>query len=372
MGDTRIQALISLYVAGDDRLVRKAINDFADSRIPEGLTQSRYPCATEQVIPTFSLFWVSMLHDYWMLRNDPAFIEQHLPAAEDVIAWYLRHLNEAQLLGAHPWWNFVDWSWPWSEETRYGGVPPGNLTHSSILHFQLIYTMNQLAEMMEGFGQPEKAASYRQMATQMIAAGRQAFWSEEKKLFADTPEHSSFSQHASTFAMLAGAVPEGDQPALMQRILTEPSLTQATTYFRFYLTRAMVKAGMENQYLGELGQWKDMLALGLTTFAERPEPTRSDCHAWSASPNYEFLATVCGIQPAAPGFQQVRIQPAMGNLTQVEGSMPHPLGEITVKLERKGAKGVAADIVLPPGLSGVFVWGEKSQALSPGLNKVKW
>ena len=41
VGDTRVQALISLYVAGDDRLVRRAIEHFDVSRIPEGITASR-------------------------------------------------------------------------------------------------------------------------------------------------------------------------------------------------------------------------------------------------------------------------------------------------------------------------------------------
>ena len=45
VGDTRIQALISLYVAGDDRLMRQALRHFDDSRLPEGITQSRYPSA---------------------------------------------------------------------------------------------------------------------------------------------------------------------------------------------------------------------------------------------------------------------------------------------------------------------------------------
>ena len=43
VGDTRIQALISLYSAGDDRLVKNAIELFDESRLPDGLTQSRYP-----------------------------------------------------------------------------------------------------------------------------------------------------------------------------------------------------------------------------------------------------------------------------------------------------------------------------------------
>lgn len=70
VGDTRIQALISMYVSGDDRLVRNALLHYDESRFHEGLTQSRYPSASPQVIPPFSMFWVDMVHDYWTLRDD--------------------------------------------------------------------------------------------------------------------------------------------------------------------------------------------------------------------------------------------------------------------------------------------------------------
>ena len=66
VGDTRIQALISLYVSGDDRLMRQAIRAFDLSRSPEGITASRYPNLQMQYIPPFSLYWINMVHDYWI------------------------------------------------------------------------------------------------------------------------------------------------------------------------------------------------------------------------------------------------------------------------------------------------------------------
>ncbi|HET7104367.1 MAG TPA: hypothetical protein VFI20_09815, partial [Terracidiphilus sp.] len=57
VGDTRIQALISYAVTGDDRLARQAIDAFNDSRSPDGLTRSRYPSMLPQTIPPFSLLW---------------------------------------------------------------------------------------------------------------------------------------------------------------------------------------------------------------------------------------------------------------------------------------------------------------------------
>lgn len=87
---------------------------------------------------------------------------------------------------------------------------------------------------------------------------------------------------------------------------------------------ALNKAGLANLYYASLKPWRDMVANGLTTFAENPDPTRSDCHAWSASPVYDFLSTICGIIPGSPGFETATIRPALGGLKEVHGSMPHP------------------------------------------------
>lgn len=85
VGDTRIQALISLYVSGDYRLVRYAIMNLNESQFYEGLTRSRYPSANPQIIPPFSLYWVDMVNDYWTLRDDPEFIKSFLPGIENVL-----------------------------------------------------------------------------------------------------------------------------------------------------------------------------------------------------------------------------------------------------------------------------------------------
>ena len=83
VGDTRIQAMVSLYNTGDDRLMRNAITQINYSRMAEGITLSRYPTAKAQEIPTFSLRWIGMLHDYYIYRNDPSFVKQFIPGAKD-------------------------------------------------------------------------------------------------------------------------------------------------------------------------------------------------------------------------------------------------------------------------------------------------
>ena len=93
IGDTRVQSLISLYVAGDDRLMRQAIEHFDWSRIPEGLTTSRYPSALTQIIPPFSLIYVAMVHDYFLHRDDAAFVRARLAGVRGILDWYARHVD---------------------------------------------------------------------------------------------------------------------------------------------------------------------------------------------------------------------------------------------------------------------------------------
>jgi hypothetical protein len=365
-GDTRIQSLISLYVTGDDRLMRKALLDFYHSRVAEGLTQGRYPSNRLQVISPFSLFWVSMVYDYWMHRKDDAFISQFMPAVAGVLAWYERNIDkEKNMLGPMKWWNFVDWVDPFDN-----GVAPGALNgNSSILTMQYVYTLKQAAQVFDYFGKTCESDQYKKIASSLSQGTFNLCFDKAKGEMADTPEKKSFSQHASIFAILSGTIPEQDNKALMQKILEDQSLTQATFYYRFYLTRAMVQSGMADLYYSQLTPWRDMLKMGLTTFAEKPEPSRSDCHAWSASPLYDFFATICGIMPSAPGFSQVRIAPALGELKQVSASMPHPSGMIKVNLTRKGDNGISADITLPENISGTFFWKGKKTELKGGNQK---
>jgi alpha-L-rhamnosidase len=278
VGDTRIQALISLYVSGDDRLMRNAIELYDRSRIPEGLTQSRYPANSAQIISPFSLFWVDMVHDYWRHRSDDAFLRARLTGLQAVLAWFEAKIDPATgLLGPLPYWTFVDWAneWPWDNVIGAGGEPAGARTGgSSIVTLQYACTLRRAAELCRALGEAERAAHYERVAAGLLAAVNRHCWDAGRQLYADTPTKTIFSQHANVFAVLAGAVTGEAARDLIQRTAGDKSLIQATTYFRFYLLRAMKEAGLGDQYLAGLGQWRDMLARGLTTFAEKPDPTR--------------------------------------------------------------------------------------------------
>lgn len=366
IGDTRIQSLMTLYMSDDDRLVRQAVSHFDVSRIPEGITSSRYPTELKQFIPTFSLIWVAMVHDYWMHRDDEAYVKSMLPGLRSVIAWFERRVDDTGLVGPITWWPFVDWADGWVL-----GRPPGAVDgHSVMITLQFAYALQRAAELEESLGQPAEGERYRAMAADMIAAARASAWDSDHRLFRDALESDAMSQQTNTMALLVGAIPEAEQGEYLQRVLGNTDITQSTYYYSFYVLEALRQAGLADQYIDQLGPWQTMLDLGLTTTPETPEPTRSDSHAWSAHPNYGLLATVLGIRPAEPGFRSVRIEPALGDLGFAEGVMPHEKGLIEVRLEQSGANGVNAVITLPEGLSGTFVWQGREATLRDGRQEI--
>jgi hypothetical protein len=306
-----------------------------------------------------------MVHDYWMLRDDPDFIAQMVPGTRGVLSWFGQHVDETGMLGPIPWWGFLDWN----PAYPMGMAPGSKNSHSTALTLQYAYALQRAAELEEAHGISAVGSHYREQAASLIAAVRKHAWDAGRGLFADTPERKSFSQHANALAILTDAVPAQEQAAVMGRTLDDESLLQATYYFRFYVDEAMVQAGFGDRYLERLEPWREMLRKGLTTTPETPDPSRSDSHAWSAHPNYHLLASVLGIRPASEGFGTVEIAPALGKLNQAAGSMPHPLGQISVSFRRENGR-LQGEVSLPQGLTGELVWKGKKVRLTSGSQQI--
>ncbi len=369
VGDTRIQCLVSLYNSGDDRLMRNAINLLDDSRMAEGATLSRYPTANAQEIPPFSLWWIGMIHDYWMYRNDEAFVKTKLAGIQQVLWFFHKYQQADGSLKNLPYWNFTDWCGTKGWDS--GMAPFGKDGNSAALDLQLLWAYQLAAEMENSLGMKEYANQYAAAASQLKQTILKKYWDDSKKLFADTDDKDVFSQHTNSLAILTGVVNGTDANALAKKIIADTILTQATIYFKFYVYQALTKAGLGNDYLNWLDIWKKNLAMGMTTWAEISDinNTRSDCHAWGASPNIELYRIVLGIDSDVPGFKKIKIFPHLGTLSHASGTIPHPNGNISVSYEKMNDNWKIS-ITLPSNTPGYLLWKGKRYELKPGENSL--
>ena len=365
IGDTKIASLISVYVSGDDRLMRKAIQQFDDSRTSEGLTQSRYPSNIIQIIPPFSLIWVDMIYDYFMYRNDPEFLRQFIPGIKSVIDWFATRVDETGMVTDLKWWSFTDWTVEFPS-----GIPPGaDDGYSANISLQLVKTLEHAQAVFNYFNLEHEVETYQTLSNKVRKSVFELCFDEEKGLIAETPDKEMFSQHTNILGILTDTFKEEDQSEIMKKILKDNSLFQATIYFKFYMFRALQKAGLGNIYLDQLEPWKKMIDNGMTTYGETDINPRSECHAWSSSPNFDFIHIVAGIYPGEHSFKSVIFEPNLGKLDKLEAEFPHPKGNIKVSYVKTGDS-IDAEISLPEGVTGEFKWKGKSVNITEGDQNV--
>jgi hypothetical protein len=328
--DTRIECLQAYAQTRDDRLPRQAIRAFARSMLPRGVTRSRYPSTEDQVIPPFCLAFVSMIHDFAMWRDDPAFVKAHLGPMRTVLgAW---------LDGPPAGWMFCDWDPAFDR-----GVPPGGKGGTGpIFESQLAIVLRQAADLEAAFGREKLADLY---AAEAQRRGRVIV---EKYLDHDHLHdgHGVF-EHAAIYALLSddvrSAMPADSAGAVWKRLCDPhaPWDATATAYFSHYLFELCHKQGDLTPMICRLAVWQDMLDRRCLTTLESPGETRSDCHAWTAHPILHALTTVLGVRPASFGFATVRVSPLMKGRCE----LPHPRGTIRVDATGDGPR-----LELPPGV----------------------
>lgn len=369
IGDARIQALVTLYNSGDERMVKNALNLMDFSRQPEGVTLSRHPSYTPQYIPTFSLWYIGMLQDYSRYGSDIDFVKKKLGGVRQILDYFKNYQQADGSLKNVPQWMFTDWvefkNW------RSGVGPISTDGTSAILDFQLLWAYQVAADLETQLGMPVMAAYYQPIIAQLTKTIRDKYWDSSKNLFADRAEKDVFSQHANILAILTGVADNVQTAQIAQQLLKNNNLAPASIYFKYYLHLALIKTGLGNDYLKWLDKWRENIQMGLTTWAEMSEVggSRSDCHAWGSSPNIEFYRTILGIDSDGLAFSKVKIAPHLGELTQVEGSIPHPKGQISVryKLDSNQWK---ISIDLPETITGTLVWKGRKINLKAGKNEM--
>ncbi|MEP7110300.1 MAG: alpha-L-rhamnosidase C-terminal domain-containing protein [Ferruginibacter sp.] len=368
VGDTRIQALISLYVTGDDRLMKNALLLFGQSRIPDGLTLSRYPSTISQIIPTYSLMWINMLHDYYLYRGDSLFISQFTSGIADVLSWFEKKIDHTGMLANLEWWQFSDYT-PAFQLGIPDGVDDG---HSALTTLQFVYALQNASELFKYFGQTYQADKYANLAGKIKKAVMKSCFDSGRGLIAETPEKKRFSLHTTLFAILTNTIEEKKQAGLLKKAIADGGIIKPAIYFKFYLFRCLQKTGLGDLYLDNIDTWYNMLGQGLTTFAEIEDNPRSDCHAWSASPLFDFLNLVAGIQPASPGFKTVLIAPNFGKLHLIDAKFPHPKGDIVLHLVKDLKDKISGYIELPGNLKGKFRFKDIELSLMGGKQLINY
>ena len=355
VGDTRLEMLVMRMVNADNRLSKRALELFDFSRADFGFVSERTTSRMPQLCSSFAAIHTLALRDfaYWHCGEED-FLRERLPGSRANLDHFIAYVGDRGLVEREPGWTFIDWvdkidasGWAWES-----GYAPGYRNGRCCANLNLFYllALQAQAQLEHYIGFPRLAEHYEALARDLARAIHDAFWSEESGLMADDLGKTFFSQHANCLALIAGVIGPEEKDSVICKVLEDHGLAPCTIYFKHYLFEALTLCGRGDALLREIATWKTLLNLGLKTTVEKPEPTRSDCHAWGAHPLYHLVAGVAGLRPVEPGGLVFEVTPRMGDLESLSVTLPHPLGIIQVTLRNKNGE-VLADIDAPDGVT---------------------
>ena len=366
-GDGRLEALVSYVLVMDDKLTRKALVMFDNSRQSNGLTLSRHPSRSMQIIPSFSLWWIGMVYDYACWRRDRELIISLMPGVRTVLGYFISRLQKDGLItGENGLWHFVDWAEEWKDTANW--TPPGAEWINATTNWMFVYILGLAAELEDYVQEPMLAARYRGLANITSRKLIDKLWNPEKGLFNEDETGKTFSQHSQIMAVLCGRINKKMQTAILKNMFTS-EIANVSLFFTHYLFELCGMLNLPEVFFNRLKAWNGFVDNGFVTAPENFFNSRSDCHGWGGHPLYHLIKNVAGIRPAVKEFRKVRIAPMLGNIENLKVECVHPDGMIKVEYSKEKDK-LHCNIILPPSLEGTFEYRKRMIALKPGKQKI--
>ena len=286
--DTRLEMLFTYAATDELALPRQAIRLFGSSLQNNGFTQARFPSRDSQTIPMFALHFVLMLEDYLRESGDKDFVRSYIPTAERIVETFLAKRTDSDMIAPQGYWDYFDWTEPWSKRT-FATTPSAALDGESALqNLFFVFAVQSLCRLLPQFERGDLAARYEAECAALLRLVEERCWVAERGLYKEGAFTDEFSQHTQIYAVLTGLA-EGERAAsMMEQVLSDETLVQCSFMQRYYLFRALEKAGMYDRTEALWQSWQEFIDLHCTTFPETPYDPRSDCHAWSALPLTEM------------------------------------------------------------------------------------
>lgn len=280
----------------------------------------------------YSLYWFISLYDYYYHTGDLEFIENNFESMVSLMDFCLKRENENGFLeGIDEDWVFVDWA---------DIDNTGEVSTIQILFYQSLKSMSLLSKLVRDY---TKAELYKEKSEELKSKIKKYFWDDEHNYFyhhrIDNVLQSSVTKYPNLFSILYGLLSKEETLQLDDSVFNNRSIQDIhTPFMRFFELSALGEIGKNEQVLEEiLSYWGGMLNLGATTFWERYDANAKDnehyemygmkygkslCHAWGASPIYLLGKYFLGVKPTSPGYKSFIVEPKLGGLEWIEGTVP--------------------------------------------------
>ncbi len=339
-GDAYQSYLMNYYLMNDNETVKRTIYAL---RGKDPIT------AHINTIMDYTFYWFLSVYDYYMYSGDTAFIKQNYPRMQTLMDYCLSRRNKDSLMEGLPGdWIFIDWATGLSKK--------GEVSFEQMLFCRSLETMGLCANLNND---ATNAGKYNQLAADLKQKLFTYYWNEQKKALVHSRINgvptNNVTRYANMFGIFFNYFSQQQKQEIKASVLLNDSVQKITTpYMRFYELEALCALGEQQHVLQQMKDyWGGMLQLGATSFWEEYDPTKhgaehyamygrpfgkSLCHAWGASPIYLLGKYYLGVSPTSPGYTTYVVEPSLGGLQWMQGTVPTPHGNIQMRCDTKQIK----------------------------------
>lgn len=353
MGDMHPEIMTISNVFGYNEVVPKSLDLARDSTPLPGWMNGMYP---------YSMWWVLAQRDWYWYNGDKDYLEQQREYLLGLLDLFHERVDENgfELSGG----DFLDWPSKANQPAMKAGCQA-----------LMMMTMKSAAELCDILGETTMAKRCRDCHAKMASVASAV--SEEYYKVALAPGEPG-SKQGTSLMVLADMI---DAQKALDEVIKVEGARGFSTFYGYYMLQAMAKAG---DYAGAMDFisefWGAMIDLGATTFWEdfHTDWLKEDvapitelvpagkkdihgdfgaycyqgfrhslCHGWASGPTAWLSQHVLGVEIVEPGYKTVKINPHLGNLEWVEGSVPTPYGDIKIS-HKKGNDGKVVSTVSAP------------------------
>jgi len=314
-------------------LARKAVRDLVawrkndvvlHSPVPAGNYDRELPAQMLAAIGTFG-FWEYVRHTSDVETLDLVF--------EPVVS-YLDLWQEAAngLVIQRP----GDWQWfDWGR----------NIDGAVVENAWYALALEGAIEMSRMVGRFETTKALEARLSRLAAGFEQEYWSGAS--YRSPGRSGPPDERANALAVLAGLVP-AHRSSAVRDILTDQR--HASPYLERFVLEALLRLGFHDEALQRMkDRFEPMIVDDGTTLWEAwDRDSGSVNHGWSGGALVLLSALVVGIEPARPGWSQIRVTPRLGELERARAEVATVKGTVAVAHDRSRLEH-RIGLQLPPG-----------------------
>ncbi len=318
---------------------------------------------------TYSLIWVQMLRDVYMLTGHTALLHDCEDALDLLLHRFETYLGETGLIETPPDYMFIDWIYPDDVNMHH----PPKCLGQTCLNLFCYGALKTAAELYKALGKVGQTLNLLGKAETLKKAIITHLWDEKKQLFIEgltTPTPTEllggwmpqnrdrvyYLKQSDILAAYFELFSRDENAALLRHIMAGDEAFETDKvqpYFTHFLLEAVYRNGLRDEFtLPILNQWKAPVKecpKGLVEGFYPPDQTYSfdHSHAWGGTPVWSLSQALTGLKILRPGFEAVELQPSLLGLDFADVEIPTPYGMISVR-QRKGQQPV---ITAPDGIS---------------------